>query len=142
MSYKHILVAVDLSESSSKVIEKAVLLAKDIDAKLSFIFVDVDNISNIAMTNIEISNLPPIEEREAKLQDELQTLADKTDYPVENVIVVMGKLNTKLKATIKEKDIDLLICGHHHDLWSRLISSVNKLVNSVVVDLLVVYLDE
>ena len=142
MSYKHILVAVDLSDSSEKVIEKAVMLAKDAHAKLSLIFVDVDNISNIAMTNIEISTLPSSEEREKTLRDELQELADKTDYPVENAIVVMGNLAPKLKATVKEKNIDLLVCGHHHDLWSRLLSSINKLINSVETDLMIVYLEE
>ena len=142
MSYKHILVAVDLSDSSEKVIEKAVMLAKDAHAKLSLIFVDVDNISNIAMADIEISTLPSIEEREKTLHDELQELADKTDYPVENAIVVMGNLAHKLKATVSEKKIDLLVCGHHHDLWSRLLSSVNKLINSVETDLMIVYLEE
>jgi universal stress protein A len=146
MSYKHILVAVDLSQSSEKVIEKAVALAKDVNAKLSLIFVDVDvdvdNISNIAMTSIEISTLPSIEVREKILQNELLELADKTDYPVEHAIVVIGRLSPKLKETVIDMNIDLLVCGHHHDIWSRLLSSVNNLVNSVITDLLVVYLKD
>ncbi|WP_372882081.1 universal stress protein [Psychromonas sp.] len=142
MSYKHILVAVDLSKSSEKVIEKAVLIAKGANAQLSLIFVDVDNVSNIGIANLEISTLPSVEEREKTLQDELQALADKTNYPVESTIVVMGNLAPKLIATVKQKDVDLLVCGHHHDLWSRLLSSVNKLVNSVETDLLIVYLEE
>ena len=140
MSYKRILVAVDLSESSEKVINKAVALAKDADAKLSFIFVDVDHISNISATNIEISMLPPIEEREKGFQRELQALADKSDYPIDEAIVVMGNLSRELKATITKNNIDLLICGHHHDFWSRTFSSVNKLLNAVETDLLIVYL--
>jgi len=138
MGYKHILVAVDLSKSSEKVINKAVSLAKDANAGLSLIFVDVDTISNIGITSLEVASLPSIEEREKKLQE----FADKTDYQFENVMVVMGSLKNKLSATVKEMDIDLLVCGHHHDFWSRLLSSVRKLVNSVTADLLIVNLDD
>lgn len=153
MSYKHILVAVDLSKSSEQLIDKAVSLAKDANAKLSFVFVDVDNVYEdvykVGDENLEVSPLPSgeerekaIEERENTLQEELQKLADQADYPIENVIVVMGDLNNKLLETVQKMDIDLLICGHHHDFWSRLLSSVRQLVNSVGEDLLIVHLED
>lgn len=153
MSYKHILVAVDLSKSSEQLIDKAVSLAKDANAKLSFVFVDVENVYEnvykVGDENLEVSPLPSgeerekaIEERENTLQEELQKLADQADYPIENVIVVMGDLNNKLLETVQKMDIDLLICGHHHDFWSRLLSSVRQLVNSVGEDLLIVHLED
>jgi len=141
MSYKHILVAVDLSKSSEKVISRAVSLAKDANAKLSLIFVDVDNVSTIGLVNLEIDTLPSIEERKKGLQQDLQTLANQADYPVENAIVVMGDFNRKVNATVEKIGADLLVCGHHHDFWSRILSASRKLVNSSVTDLLVVYLD-
>jgi universal stress protein A len=140
MSYKHILVAVDLSESSEKVINKAVSLAKDAKANLSLIF--VDDIANIGVVTIEVAPLPSVEEREKKLKGELQELADKADYQFDNIIVVTGDLKNKLVATVKKMNIDLLVCGHHRDFWSRLLSSVRKLINSVAADLLIVNLDE
>lgn len=142
MVYKRILVAVDLSKSSEKVINQAVSLAKDANASLSLIFVDVNNLSKISIASLEVPSLPSLKEREKKMQEELQVFADKTDYQFENVMVVMGDLKDKLSVTVKEMDIDLLVCGHHHDFWSRLLSSVRKLVNSVNADLLIVYLDE
>jgi len=142
MGYKHILVAVDLSKSSEKVINQAVSLAKDANASLSLIFVDVDTVSNIGITSLEVASLLSLEMREKKLQEELQKFADKADYQFENVMVVMGKLKNKLSVTVKDMDIDLLVCGHHHNFWSRLLSLVRKLVNSVTVDLLIVHLDE
>ncbi|MFT6927848.1 MAG: universal stress protein A [Psychromonas sp.] len=141
MSYKHILVAVDLSKSSEKVLSRAVSLAKDTNAKLSLIFVDVDNVSNIGIANLEIATLPSIEEREKALKQDLQALADQADYPVENAIVVLGDFNRKVNAAVEQIGADLLICGHHHDFWSRLLSATRKLVNSTVTDLLIVYLD-
>jgi len=141
MSYKHILVAVDLSKSSEKVVSKAVSLAKDAKAKLSFIFVDVDNVSNIGLVNLEIDTLPSIEEREKSLQQDLQLLANQADYPIEHAIVVMGDFNRKVNAAVEKIGADLLVCGHHHDFWSRLLSAARKLINSAKTDLLIVYLD-
>ncbi|HAS62579.1 MAG TPA: universal stress protein [Vibrio sp.] len=128
MSYKHILVAVDLSHSSQVVINKAVSLAKSANCKLSFVFVDVDKVI-----------LAPKEEQ--ALQQELMTLVDQTDYPITDTIVVIGDLHIKLSAIVKQKDIDLVVCGHHHKLTSRLFSSIPKLANAVEADLLVVYLE-
>ncbi|MGB5446516.1 MAG: universal stress protein [Psychromonas sp.] len=142
MSYKHILVAVDLSKSSEKVINKAVSLAKDANAKLSLIFVDVNNVANLRVANLEVASLPSIEEREEQLKIELQEFADQADYEFENVMVVMGDLKDKLATTVKKMDVDLLVCGHHHDFWSRLLSSVRKLINAVVTDFLIVYIED
>ncbi|ABM02795.1 universal stress protein containing UspA domain [Psychromonas ingrahamii 37] len=141
MSYKHILVAVDLSKSSEKVISRAVLLAKDTNAKVSLIFVDVDNVSNIGLVNLEIDSLPSIEEREKTLQQDLQALAVKADYPIENAIIVMGNFNRRVNAAVEKIGADLLVCGHHHDFWSRLLSATRKILNSTTTDLLIIYLD-
>ena len=107
MSYKHILVAVDLSKSSEVVINKAVSLAKGANCKLSFIFVDVDKIV-------------PGDEQEPILQKELQALAAQTDYPITHTFVVIGDLHTKLAATVQKMNVDLEVCGHHHKFLSRL----------------------
>ncbi|PSU36447.1 universal stress protein [Photobacterium lutimaris] len=128
MSYEHILVAVDLSQSSQIVIDKAVSLAKGASCKLSFVYVGVDKVV--------------LEQKEKRtLQEKLQTLADQCDYPVTDTLVVVGDLHIKLSGIVKEMDIDLVVCGHHHKFFSRLFSSVPKLANAVEADLLVVYLD-
>ncbi|WP_028865401.1 universal stress protein [Psychromonas aquimarina] len=145
MSYKHILVAVDLSKSSKVVIDKAVSLAKDANCTLSFIFVDVKYASNIALrqpkTGKVIVHDDNVQEKD-ELRQQLQELAEPLDYPVTNTWVLMGDLNDKLHRTIIEKDVDLLVCGHHHDLWSNFTTSVSKFVKTAVSDLLIVYLEE
>ncbi|MGR5237156.1 universal stress protein [Vibrio alfacsensis] len=127
MSYEHILVAVDLSDSSQAVINKAVSLAKDEKCKLSFVFVDDDR---VALESKE----------EQQLNKELQALVEQTDYPVTDALVVIGDLHIKLAGIAKQKNIDLVVCGHHHKFMSRLFSSIPKLANAVEADLLVVYL--
>lgn len=129
MSYAHILVAVDLSESSKIVIDKAIKQARDSNSKLSFVYVDVDRVV-----------LEPKEEQE--LHQKLQDLADQCGYPVEEVMVVVGDLHIKLKGLVKKSSIDLVVCGHHHNLLSRLFSVVPKVANAVDSDMLVVYLPD
>ncbi len=127
MSYKHILVAVDLSQSSKAVIGKAIAQARDSNSKLSFVYVDVNRVV-----------LEPKEEQQ--LQQELQVLANECGYPVTDTMVAIGDLHIKLQGLVKQGNIDLVVCGHHHNILSRLFSSVPKLANAVEADLLVVYL--
>jgi universal stress protein A len=129
MSYKHILVAVDLTQSSQHVIDKAISLAKDGNSKLSFAYIDVDKVV-----------LEPKEEQ--GFQNALKALAEKSDYSIADTIVANGDLHMKLKGIVKESTVDLVVCGHHHKVASRLFSSVPKLANAIEADLLVVYLDE
>lgn len=141
MSYKRMLVAVDLSESSKVIISKAVSLARDTDAEISFIYVDDTYATNyLALSSADLAKIVPADEKHEKLQQALQTLADQTDYPIKKSLVVTGDLNHKLNTIVKEMEIDLLVCGHHHDFWGRLLSSVRQLVNTSVVDLLIIQL--
>jgi universal stress protein A len=141
MSYKHILVAVDLSSTSEFIIAKAVSLAKDSNAALSLIYVDVDYADNFTgLSYSEFSKLEPVSGRSVSLEKELQALAEQIDYPITHTLFVTGDLNKKLQVTVKEIGADLLICGHHHDFWSRLLSSVRQLVNSSLIDLLIIQL--
>lgn len=129
MSYTHILVAIDLSPSSQAVIDKAVALAKSDKCKLSFVYVEADSVV-----------LAPKEQQ--SLENDLKELAGKIDYPVTEFLAVVGDLHVKLSGLVKEMGVDLVVCGHHHKLLSRLFSSVPKVANAVDADLLVVYLDE
>jgi universal stress protein A len=79
---------------------------------------------------------------EQKLQKELQELADKCLYPVHETMAVIGDLHIKLSGIVKKEGIDLVVCGHHHNLLSRFFSSVPRVANEVEADLLIVYLDE
>lgn len=128
MSYAHILVAVDLSDSSRAVIDKAISMAKDANSKMSFVFVDHDRVA------LESKD-------EQKLIQELKALAERSDYPITETMVVVGDLHIKLAGVAKEHNIDLVVCGHHHKFMSRLFSSIPKIANAIEADLLVVYLE-
>lgn len=139
MSYKHLLVAVDLSQSSEFILARAAALAKEGNAKISLIYVDVDYADNYTgLSYSQESKLEPVSQRTASLEKELQALAEKIDYPIANRVFLAGDLNKNLQATVKELGADLLVCGHHHSFWSHLLSSARKLVNTSLIDLLII----
>lgn len=139
MRYKHILVAVDLSKSSEFIISKAVSLAEDCNAIVSLIYVDVDHADNFTgLSYSKDSQLESASQRSKALQKALQLLAEKIDYPISNTLFVTGDLDKKVQASVNQLGADLVVCGHHHNFWTRLLSSARKLVNSSLTDLLIV----
>ncbi|CAG9298258.1 universal stress protein [Celerinatantimonas diazotrophica] len=129
MSYKHILVAIDLSDESSKMlVEKALEQAVPSQSKVSIVYVDVDHI---------------VEERKDRqhYKEQLQQLVDQCDYPITDTSVVIGDLVVKVAGMVEKEHVDLVVCGHRDRSVTHLFSSAAKLVNNVSVDLLVVHLD-
>ena len=72
----------------------------------------------------------------------LQTLSEQTDYPIQNLLVGRGDLADELSDAIKERGFDLVVCGHHHDFWGKLLSNTRHLLHDMPIDLLVVPLDK
>lgn len=139
MNYQHILVAIDLSDSSEYIINKAVSLAKMSKANLSIIYVDIDFADNYTgLSYSEFSKLESGSQRTIELKNELQRLVTETDHPIENALFESGDLNKNVQQTVEKIGADLLICGHHHDFWSGLLSSARKLVNRSVIDIFIV----
>lgn len=144
MDYKNILVAVDLSESSNIIIRKTISIAKITDAKVSFVFVDFpDKFNNTALSYDEfqfITSEPDLSLAK-KHRQQLQDLADQTDYQIENCFYLTGDIANKLQEEVKELNADLLVCGHHeHNFWSSFLSSTPKIVSSSTTDLFIVQL--
>ncbi|MDT9587440.1 MAG: universal stress protein UspA [Candidatus Arsenophonus melophagi] len=141
MAYEHILVTVDLSLESKRIVDKAVSMAKPYNAKVSLIHVDI-HYADLYNGLIDI-NLYDMEKKIAEeTQQALATLAQKTDYKIEKKLSGKGDLCQVLVSAIKEYKFDLVVCGHHQDFWSKLMSSANQLINTVHVDMLIVPLKD
>lgn len=135
--YKHILVAVDLSEESLILVRKGAEIAKRHGAKLSLIHVDV-NFSDLYTGLIDInmqSVQSSVSEDTIKALDEL---ASKVDYPVSERLNGSGDFSQVLDEAVQKYDVDLLVTGHHQDFWSKLMSSTRQVMNSITIDMLVV----
>ncbi|BBE94085.1 TPA: universal stress protein UspA [Haemophilus influenzae 10810] len=135
--YKHILVAVDLSEESLVLLKKAVGIAKRHDAKLSIIHVDV-NFSDLYTGLIDV-NMSSMQDRiSTETQKALLDLAESADYPISEKLSGSGDLGQVLSDAIEQYDVDLLVTGHHQDFWSKLMSSTRQVMNTIKIDMLVV----
>ena len=135
--YKHVLVAVDLSEESPVLLKKAVGIAKRHDAKLSIIHVDV-NFSDLYTGLIDV-NMSSMQDRiSTETQKALLYLAESEDYPISEKLSGSGDLGQVLSDAIEQYDVDLLVTGHHQDFWSKLMSSTHQVMNTIKIDMLVV----
>lgn len=141
MSYQHILVAVDLSEDSKLLIDKAVSLAKPLGAEVSFVHIDV-NYAELYTGLIDINLAETQHQAIQASQKQLQDFADHANFPIKHTLVGSGDLGSELCETIQEFNFDLVVCGHHQDFWSKLLSSTRQLINCTPVDLLVVPLKD
>ena len=135
--YKHVLVAVDLSEESPVLLKKAVGIAKRHDAKLSIIHVDV-NFSDLYTGLIDV-NMSSMQDRiSTETQKALLYLAESEDYPISEKLSGSGDIGQVLSDAIEQYDVDLLVTGHHQDFWSKLMSSTRQVMNTIKIDMLVV----
>lgn len=139
--YKHVLVAVDLSEESAFLVEKAASVARRNDAKLSIIHVDV-NFSDLYTGLIDV-NMSSMQDRiSTETHQALVQLSKQSSYPVSEKLSGSGDLGQVLTDAIEQYDVDLLVTGHHQDFWSKLMSSTRQVMNTINVDMLVIPLRE
>ncbi|MEH0664337.1 universal stress protein [Vibrio scophthalmi] len=137
MKYKHILVALELSEESNVLIERAASLAEIVGAQVSFIHIDGTH-GEIYPDLVDIQADPsrrPLNENNNQWLEKFQT---DSPVPIKHFLVGTGDLSEKLTYTIKEHGFDLLICGHHQDFWSKIVSYSRHLINKSPIDILVV----
>ncbi|EBN0073340.1 universal stress protein UspA, partial [Salmonella enterica subsp. enterica serovar Virchow] len=119
MAYKHILVAVDLSPESEVLVSKAVSMAKPYNAKVSLIHVDV-NYSDLYTGLIDV-NLGDMQQRiTEETSNSLKNLAKNSGYEIQEMLSGSGDLGQVLVDAIRKYDMDLVVCGHHQDFWSKL----------------------
>ncbi|ACQ67227.1 universal stress global response regulator UspA [Candidatus Williamhamiltonella defendens] len=137
MAYQHILIAVDLSEESQILLEKAVSMARPYHAKISLIHVDV-NYTDLYTGLID----PPFGDVQKHIAEEtkkkLTQLSQSTDYFITETLIGNGAFAEVLVDAVKKYEVDLVLCGHHQDFWSKLMSSTRQLLSVVHVDMLIV----
>ena len=135
--YNHVLVAVDLSDESAFLLEKAAKIAKRNDAKLSIIHVDV--IFSDLYTGLIDVNMSSMQDRiSTETHQALTQLAEQAGYPITEKLSGSGDLGQVLTDAIEQYDVDLLVTGHHQDFWSKLMSSTRQVMNNIAIDMLVV----
>lgn len=134
--YKHIIVAVELSEESDSLIDKANGFAKQFNSDVSLIYIDSTH-GEIYPEFFDLND----EESRANVADKtnqyFERFINRSELPIKHALAGTGNISNKLPEVIQNYDIDLLICGHHHDFWSHIISTSRQLINTSSVDILV-----
>lgn len=141
MSYKHILVAVDLTDESRKLVEKATKLAKSLNAELSLIHIDASFTETKAERVVarQLDKEQGVDSLVMKnAQELLANLKDSAGYPIRETLISSGNIEDELDKAVQVNNIDLLICGHHQDFWHLFMSSAKKVLQHIGVDMLIV----
>lgn len=141
MAYKHILVAVDLSPESNILVEKAVSMARPYNAEVSLIHVGI-NYSDLytGLVDINVNDMKERISEDAHIA--LNKLAADSGYPIAHTLSGNGEFGQVLIEAIQRYHADLVVCGHHQDFWSKLMSSARQLINTTHIDTLIVPLKD
>ena len=137
MCYQHIMIATDLSDDGKRLVEKSARLAASLQARLSLIYVDIHYDTYHAAIGFSERSYDgvPFEE---KIKKELEPLTQNVNYPINEVLIGHGDFIEELKNAVVDKSVDLVVFGHHHDLWNKLFSSTQHAINQLNVDALVI----
>ncbi len=137
--YNRILLAVDLSEESSQLAERAVELARMNQAQLSLVHV-VEPLSFAYGGDVPMDLSTIQEQLDEHARTKLNAYAEAIGYPVDKKLVVTGNTETEIHRIAKEEEIDLIILGSHgrHGLALLLGSTANGVLHGACCDVLAV----
>ena len=142
MVYEHILIAVDLTEASERVAQRALALAERCDARLSLVHV----VEYVPVDPAGEALLPPPVNMEDELMDaarqRLDALAGKLNLPDCRRHVVLGNIKTEVARLASENGVDLIVLGSHerHGLQLLLGSTERSVLSAAPCDVLAVRL--
>ena len=136
MCYHHIVIATDLSDDGKRLVERGRCWRRRCRPN-SLIYVDVHYDTYHAAIGFSERSYDgvPFEE---KIRKELEPTTQNVNYPIAEVIIGRGGFVDELRTAVVDKNIDLLVFGHHHDLWSNLFSSTRNAINQLNIDVLVI----
>jgi universal stress protein A len=140
--YKHILVAVDLSDDSPGVLDKARNIAKQYDAQLSMVHV-IEPIAvgyAVEVSSIDIEGLHEAASKQAR--DALLSMGTNVGIPESRLHSLLGQPGREIRELSKKIEADLIIMGSHgRHGWELLFGSVsNNVSHGLGCDLLTVHI--
>jgi universal stress protein A len=143
MSYQHILLAVDLTEESEQVAEKAVMLMRENQASLSLIHV-IEPLSFAYGGDVPMDLSTIQDQLDEQAQQRLSEFSSQLSVDIKQTHVVTGHTSSEIHRIAKETDIDLIIVGSHgrHGLSLLLGSTANDVLHGAICDVLAVRVEK
>jgi len=138
--YKNILVAIDFSAVSEKLIEKALLFSSSFDSEISLL-----HVIDYSPPSYVVAEIPQIYTSESLMTQRAEKniqdmVASYTDLKPQ-IIVRVGKARSTIAIVANEVDADLVILGKHDPsaIDKFLGSTTHAALNSMECDLLVLH---
>lgn len=146
MAYRHVLAAVDLSEESTQVLEKARSQAEQSGARLSVVTVVkplTQVYGGIDMAPLAGSTVSFEEQAMEQGEKQLRELAGHYGVAPEDVHTVLGSPAHDIRELASRLDVDLIVIGTHgrHGLGLLLGSTASAVLHGVERDVLAVRVD-
>lgn len=110
--YRHVLVAVDLTKDSHKVLERAIPIARRNQAKLSIIHT-LEPLGFAYGGDIPMDLTSIQDQLDDHAKQRLAEIADPYDVPREDQHVVVGMPDTEIHRFSREYAVDLIVVGSH-----------------------------
>ncbi len=139
ISYRHIIVGVDLSEDCPKVIARAAGIASVCNAKLTLAHV-LEPIAFAYGGDMPVDLSGVQEQQVQKASSELTQLAKTADYPIQQQHVLVGQPAAELHYLAEQEEADLIVVGSHGRKGFALLlgSTPNSVLHGATCDVLAV----
>lgn len=139
ISYKHIIVGVDLSEDCPPVIHRAAAIAQACNAKLTLAHV-LEPIAFAYGGDMPVDLTGIQEQQVQKAETELAQLAKATNYPIQQQHVLVGQPAAELHYLAEQESADLIVVGSHGRKGFALLlgSTPNSVLHGATCDVLAV----
>jgi len=136
-TYKHVLIATDLSEENNVIIEKALAIAKAFDAKVSVLHV-VEPLPGYGYAYVGIADIEA--ELLVEANKSMAVLSKKYNLPAECCHVEVGPMKLEMIKLVSKEKIDCLVVGSHgrHGFSELLGSTAHAAVHSAPCDVVTV----
>ena len=138
--YKHILVAIDLSDEADEVLEKAKFLAETNNkARLTLVHV-VEPLSVAYGSDIPLDLTTLQDEITQQARDRISRLAENIHLDKGEQHIVYGRPEREVHRIAEESDVDLIVVGSHgrHGLALILGSTSTSILHGACCDVLAV----
>ena len=137
--YKHILVAIDLSDEADAVLDKAKTIAERSQAKLTLIHV-VEPLSVAYGSDIPLDLTSLQDEITQQAKERISRLAESIHVDKGQQHVVYGRPEREVHRIAEESDVDLIVVGSHgrHGLALVLGSTSTSILHGATCDVLAV----
>ncbi|MEX0901838.1 MAG: universal stress protein [Pseudohongiellaceae bacterium] len=138
--YNKIIVAIDLSEDSKWVMDRAVKLADGDAGKLSLVHV-VEPVAAAYSMDAYAININELQQEAMNIATQrLTDIGKKIGVPPSQQFALLGAPSTEIRNLASEQNADVIVIGSHgHSGWKILLgSTANKVLHGAACDVLTV----